>query len=115
MEDYHPDVDYDSHVYRNGIGRYGLYVMRWNHLRAATANKTPRATPKRAANRTRASLGNRNVMVCAGTQKRGMVFWKTKCHCADQLSCVRIRAIGMGVSNARSEPPHARMCVSVIL
>ena len=54
-------------------------------------------------------------MVCAGTQKNGMVFLNTKFHWADQFRFVIICVIGIGVANARSEPPQASICVSVIL
>ena len=49
-------------------------------LTAATARITPRATPNRAAKRTLISCGRRNVIVCAGYQKKGIVFLNTKPH-----------------------------------
>ena len=54
-------------------------------------------------------------MVCAGYQKKGIVFLKTKFHCASQFRCVMMRVIGIGVRRLRGEPPQSRICVSVIL
>lgn len=54
-------------------------------------------------------------MVCAGYQKKGIVFLKTKFHCASQFRCVMMRVIGIGVRRLRREPPQSRICVSVIL
>jgi hypothetical protein len=41
---------------------------------AAIANSTPNAIPSKAANNTCISAGSKNVIVCAGIQKKGMVF-----------------------------------------
>lgn len=54
-------------------------------------------------------------MVCAGYQKKEIVFLKTKFHCASQFRCVMMRVIGIGVRRLRGEPPQSRICVSVIL
>ena len=54
-------------------------------------------------------------MVCAGYQKKGMVFLKTKFHCTRQFIPCMISPIGIGVNKPRRVPPVARMCVSVIL
>ena len=53
--------------------------------------------------------------MCAGIQKNGIVFLKTKFHWVSQFRVVMMRVIGMGVANARIEPPQARIWVSVIL
>lgn len=84
-------------------------------IRAAIASNTPSTTPNIAANSTRISPGRRNVMVCAGYQKKEIVFLKTKFHCASQFRCVMMRVIGIGVRRLRGEPPQSRICVSVIL
>ena len=57
---------------------YALCVSR--DSTAAIESKTPRITPRSAANRTWKVGGNRNVIVCAGIQNRGIVFLKTKLH-----------------------------------
>ena len=75
----------------------------------------PNATPSRAANKIRLSAGNRNVTVCAGIQKSGIVFLKTKFHCTFQFIACMICPIGIGVKNPLRLPPVAKMCVSVIL
>ena len=74
-------------------------------IRAAIAKSTPRTTPKMAAKSTRISPGRRNVIVCAGYQKKGIGFLKTKFHWEFQFRCVMIRVIGIGVIMLRREPP----------
>ena len=70
-----------------------------------TASKTPRTIPSSAAKSTRCSEGKRKVMVCAGYQKKGIVFLKTKPHCACQLISEKRLAMGIGVMRDFSEPP----------
>lgn len=81
----------------------------------ATANNTPKTIPKRAANNTRCSVGSKKVMVCAGYQKKGMVFLKTNPHCLFQSICAKRSAIGIGVINDLRLPPCMAICASVIL
>ena len=50
-------------------------------------------------------------MVCAGIQKRGIVFLNTNCHCTFQLSEPSILPKGMGVMRALGLPPQLRMWV----
>ena len=42
------------------------------------ASIVPKAIPSNAANNTLNSAGSKNVIVCAGIQKNGIVFLKTK-------------------------------------
>ena len=66
----------------------------------------PNTTPKKAAKSTWKSAGNRKVMVCAGYQKSGMVFLKTKPHCTSQLIlCAMMSPMGMGLKKRIKEPP----------
>ena len=44
-----------------------------------------------------------------------MVFLKTNPHCACQFICENLAAIGIGVTRALREPPHAAIWASVIL
>ena len=71
--------------------------------------------PNNAAKSTRMSDGNMNVIVCAGYQKQGMVFLNTKFHWAFQFNSVMIFVIGIGVNRLLIDPPHIKICVSVIL
>ena len=71
---------------------------------ADKASNTPRAMPRSAAKSTRCSDGRRNVMVCAGYQKKGIVFLNTNPHCDCQLSDAKLSAIGIGTMSALIEP-----------
>ena len=46
----------------------------------AKESNTPKTTPSNAANKTRHCSGKINVMVCAGNQKKGIVFLKINPH-----------------------------------
>ena len=54
-------------------------------------------------------------MVCAGYQKKGIVFLNTNPHCASQFIPAKRCAMGMGVTSALRLPPLAAICASVIL
>lgn len=47
---------------------------------AAMASSTPKTIPRKAANNTLNSSGNKKVIVCAGIQNSGMVLLNTKFH-----------------------------------
>ena len=85
------------------------------YLLAAKARIIPSTTPKNAANNTWYSPGNMKVTVCAGTQKKGMVFLNTKFHCTRQFIPAMISPTLIGVQKALKPPPHCMICVSVIL
>ena len=79
------------------------------------ASRTPKATPRRAAKRTRVSPGNKKVIVWAGYQKKGMVFLKTKPHCTRQFNPANSSPNGIGEKKPERVPPLRKICASVTL
>ncbi len=74
-------------------------------FKLAIASITPKTIPSNAANNTRHSTGNKKVMVCAGIQKKGIVFFIIKFHCTSQFKLIIILLNLTGVKNPFKIPP----------
>lgn len=70
--------------------------------RLAKVKVTLRARPSIAAKRIRRSGGSKNVMVCAGIQKNGRVFFKTSPHIMFQSISLNRSAMLMGIITDKS-------------
>jgi len=69
------------------------------------ARINPNVIPNKAANNTLNSAGSRKVIVCAGIQKKGIVFLKMKFHITSQFIFLKIVANGIEENNPLTVPP----------